>query len=55
MRSGIAVSIPESGSAEHVKQNAAALSLESSVAPRKVDVSGLQKRLVAQGVNLGTR
>jgi len=33
---------------------AAALSLESSVAPRKVDVSGLQKRLVAQGVNLGT-
>jgi len=34
---------------------AAALSLESSVAPRKVDVSGLQKRLVAQGVNLGTR
>ena len=33
---------------------AAALSLESSVPPRKVDVSGLQKRLVAQGVNLGT-
>src|SRR6266705_2899221 len=33
---------------------AAALSLESSVAPRKVDVSVLQKRLVAQGVSLGT-
>ena len=33
---------------------AAALSLESGVAPRKVDVSVLQKRLVAQGVNLGT-
>jgi hypothetical protein len=33
---------------------AAALSLESGVPPRKVDVSVLQKRLVAQGVNLGT-
>ena len=33
---------------------AAALSLESGVAPRKVDVAGLQKRLLAQGVNLGT-
>src|SRR3989454_9296753 len=33
---------------------AAALSLESGVAPRKGDVSGRQKRLVAQGVNLGT-
>jgi len=33
---------------------AAALSLESGVAPRKVDVSGLQKRLIARGVNLGT-
>ena len=30
MRSGIAVSIPESGSVEHVKQNAAALGLELS-------------------------
>jgi diketogulonate reductase-like aldo/keto reductase len=30
MRSGIAVSIPESGSAEHVRQNAVALSLELS-------------------------
>jgi FAD-dependent oxidoreductase family protein len=33
---------------------AAALSLESGVVPRKVDVAGLQKRLLAQGVNLGT-
>jgi len=33
---------------------AAALSLESGVAPRTVDVAVLQKRLVAQGVNLGT-
>jgi len=32
---------------------AAALSLETGVAPRKVDVTVLQKRLVAQGVNLG--
>src|SRR5438128_7341294 len=32
---------------------AAALSLESGVAPRKVDIATLQKRLVAQGVNLG--
>jgi glycine/D-amino acid oxidase-like deaminating enzyme len=33
---------------------AAALSLESGVTPRHVDVPTLQKRLVAQGVNLGT-
>ena len=33
---------------------AAALSLESGVTPRKVDVTVLQKRLVAQGVNLGS-
>ena len=33
---------------------AAALSLEGNVAPRHVDVAILQKRLVAQGVNLGT-
>lgn len=33
---------------------AAALSLEAGVAPRKVDVPALQKRLLAQGVNLGT-
>jgi glycine/D-amino acid oxidase-like deaminating enzyme len=33
---------------------AAALSLESGVTPRRVDVAVLQKRLVAQGVNLGT-
>src|SRR5262249_36591345 len=33
---------------------AAALSLESGVTPRRVDVTVLQKRLVAQGVNLGT-
>jgi len=33
---------------------AAALSLEGNVAPRHVDVAVLQKRLVAQGVNLGT-
>jgi hypothetical protein len=32
---------------------AAALSLESGTAPRKVDVATLQKRLVGQGVNLG--
>ena len=32
---------------------AAALSLEAGVAPRKVDVAVLQKRLLAQGVNLG--
>lgn len=32
---------------------AAALSLESGVAPRKVDIGSLQKRLIAQGVNLG--
>jgi len=30
------------------------LSLESGVAPRKVDVATLQKRLVTQGVNLGS-
>jgi FAD dependent oxidoreductase len=33
---------------------AAALSLEGNVAPRHVDVAVLQKRLVTQGVNLGT-
>jgi len=33
---------------------AAALSLEAGVAPRHVDVTALQKRLIAQGVNLGT-
>jgi hypothetical protein len=33
---------------------AAQLSLESNVAPRHVDVAALQKRLVTQGVNLGT-
>jgi hypothetical protein len=33
---------------------AAALSLESGVAPRHVDVPTLQKRLVAQGVNLSS-
>ena len=33
---------------------AAALSLESGVAPRKVDIGPLQRRLIAQGVNLGT-
>jgi hypothetical protein len=33
---------------------AAALSLEAGVAPRRVDVTVLQKRLIAQGVNLGT-
>jgi glycine/D-amino acid oxidase-like deaminating enzyme len=33
---------------------AAALSLESGVPPRKVDVATLQKRLVTQGVNLGS-
>jgi FAD-dependent oxidoreductase family protein len=32
---------------------AAALGLESGVAPRHVDVASLQKRLVAQGVSLG--
>jgi len=30
------------------------LSLESGVPPRRVDVPALQKRLLAQGVNLGT-
>jgi hypothetical protein len=33
---------------------AAVLSLESGVPPRRVDVPALQKRLLAQGVNLGT-
>ncbi len=33
---------------------AAVLSLESGVAPRRVDVATLQRRLIAQGVNLGT-
>jgi hypothetical protein len=33
---------------------AAALALEAGVAPRRVDVAALQKRLVKQGVNLGT-
>jgi glycine/D-amino acid oxidase-like deaminating enzyme len=33
---------------------AAALSLEAGVPPRHVDVTALQKRLIAQGVNLGT-
>ncbi len=33
---------------------AAVLSLESGVPPRRVDVPALQKRLMAQGVNLGT-
>ncbi len=33
---------------------AAALGLESGVGPRRVDVSVLQKRLIAQGVSLGT-
>jgi hypothetical protein len=33
---------------------AAALSLEAGVAPRQVDVGVLQKRLVAQGANLGS-
>jgi hypothetical protein len=33
---------------------AASLSLESGVAPRKVGIGSLQKRLIAQGVNLGT-
>jgi len=33
---------------------AAALSLESGVAPRRVDVAALQKRLIGQGVNLTT-
>jgi hypothetical protein len=32
---------------------AAALSLESGVSPRRVNIPALQKRLVAQGVNLG--
>jgi hypothetical protein len=32
---------------------AAALSLEAGVPPRRVDVPALQKRLIAQGVNLG--
>jgi len=34
---------------------AAALSLESGVQPRHVNVATLQKRLIAQGVNLGTQ
>ena len=33
---------------------AAALALESGVQPRKVDVTALQRRLLKQGVNLGT-
>ena len=33
---------------------AAALALDSGVAPRHVDVAALQKRLLAQGVSLGT-
>ncbi|HXA95201.1 MAG TPA: FAD-dependent oxidoreductase [Candidatus Dormibacteraeota bacterium] len=33
---------------------AAALSLEAGVTPRRADVPTLQKRLIAQGVNLGT-
>jgi hypothetical protein len=33
---------------------AAALSLEANVPPRRVDVPTLQRRLAAQGVNLGT-
>jgi hypothetical protein len=33
---------------------AAALALESGVQPRKVDVAALQKRLLKQGVSLGT-
>lgn len=33
---------------------AAALALEAGVPPRRVDVSALQRRLLAQGVNLGT-
>ncbi len=33
---------------------AAALALEAGVPPRRVDVSVLQRRLLAQGVNLGT-
>ncbi len=33
---------------------AAALGLESGVGPRRVDVTVLQKRLIAQGVSLGT-
>ena len=33
---------------------AAALSLDSGVTPRQVDVAALQKRLLAQGVSLGT-
>ena len=33
---------------------AAALSLDSGVRPRQVDVAALQKRLLAQGVSLGT-
>jgi hypothetical protein len=33
---------------------AAALALESGVQPRRVDVAALQKRLLKQGVNLGT-
>jgi hypothetical protein len=33
---------------------AAALSLSAGVSPRRVDVSALQRKLLAQGVNLGT-
>jgi hypothetical protein len=33
---------------------AAALSLEAGVPPRRVDVAALQRRLIKQGVNLGT-
>lgn len=33
---------------------AAVLSLESGLPPRRVDISSLQRRLLAQGVNLGT-
>lgn len=33
---------------------AAVLSLESGIPPRHVDVAALQRRLIAEGVNLGT-
>lgn len=33
---------------------AAAMSLSAGVSPRAVDISGLQRKLIAQGVNLGT-
>ena len=33
---------------------AAALALESGVTPRHVDIAALQRRLLKQGVNLGT-